>query len=127
MSCNGFSTSISAISTNTLTITAIAAHPPAVGDVIIKGGSATVTTVNSATSVVVNDASKLSTGAAMLYAGPEPPGYKDHVYKFTPTADGTVRVNVATTGGYYQAVSIFDGPPPTTARSARCRCSTPRS
>jgi cysteine-rich repeat protein len=46
------------------------------------------------------------------YSGAEPPGAKDQIYKFTPSADGTVRVNVSTSGAAYHAVAIYDGPPP---------------
>jgi hypothetical protein len=112
VSCNGYAVNIQSISTNTLTFASAPAVMPVVGDIIIKGGTAKIVTVNSSTSVVMDNATVLSTGSGMLYQGPEPPGFKEHVYKFTPTADGTVRINTATLGAYYQAVAIYDGPPP---------------
>ncbi|MDD9939359.1 MAG: DUF2341 domain-containing protein, partial [Myxococcales bacterium] len=39
-------------------------------------------------------------------------GWKDHVYTFTPGADGTVRVELESLGAAYHAVSIFDEAPP---------------
>ncbi len=113
VSCNGHSTTISAISTNTLTFASMSGYTPAVGDLVSNNGSTTlVVTAVSSTSAIVADASKFANGNAWFYPGPEPPGYADHVYKFTPSADGTVRVNAATSGGAYEAVAIYDGPPP---------------
>jgi cysteine-rich repeat protein len=113
VSCNGHDTNINGIAGNTLTIAAISGYTPAAGNLMIKGGSSPITSVGSATSVVVQDATKLSTGSAKLYAGNEPPGNKDQVYKFTPSADGTVRIEVnQLSGSAYPAVAIYDGPPP---------------